>query len=386
MRKPPIITNPLFVWFIRLIIQLSFIKNAYLAYKSVTKARRTLSDINNTLQKAWGKTRLEKFIRIDGKYYWNYTAPHWPSAIQKDYLWGELNRIVPFQKKKSGLRVLYFAMTSACPLNCEHCLEWDRLNSSYQLDIEDMIEQIHEFQQSGVAQVQLTGGEPLVRFNDLVSLVAAISDKSDVWVLTSGHSISSEKISKLKTAGLTGISFSLDHFAEDKHDQFRGRQGVYEDALSGAEMAFDAGLLVCFSICTTRDFISKENLLSYAELAKETGASFINILEPKATGRYKNQDVKITRAQEQVLEDFYFDMNFAKKYMEYPIVAYPDFQFRKLGCMGGGNRVLYINSSGEVNACPFCQNNKTNIKSDSIENILNELSKTECENFASPIV
>lgn len=72
--------------------------------------------------------------------------------------------------------------------------------------------------------------------------------------------------------------------------------------------------------------------------------------------------------------------------MTYNIVAYPDFQFRKLGCMGGGNRVLYINSYGEVNACPFCQNNKTNIKSDSIENILKELSKTKCENFVSTMV
>ena len=386
MRKPPVITNPLFAWVTRLRVQASFIKNSYLAYRSVTIARRVLMEIKHSLQKAWGKSKLEKFIEVDGRYYWNYTAPHWPSAIQKAYLWGELNRIVPFQTEKSGLRVLYFAMTSACPLNCEHCLEWDRLNSGNQQDVEDMIEQVQEFQKSGLAQVQLTGGEPLVRFDELERLVAAISDKSDVWVLTSGYNVTSEKINKLKAAGLTGISFSLDHFAADKHDRFRGKKGVYEHALIGAEMAYDAGLLVCFSICTTRDFISKENLLSYAKLAKESGASFINILEPKATGRYRNQDVKITRAQEQVLEEFYFDMNFGKKYKEYPIVAYPDFQFRKLGCMGGGKRVLYINSNGEVNACPFCQNNKTNIKADSIENILRELSKTECKNFVSAMV
>lgn len=350
------------------------------------KAVRVLTEIKTSLQKAWGKTKLEKFIQVNGRYYWNYTAPHWPSAIQKAYLWGEFNRVEHFQEKQSGLRVLYFAMTSACPLDCEHCLEWDRLNNGHQLSIDDMIAQIHEFQQAGVAQVQLTGGEPLARFNDLVRLVAAISDKSDIWVLTSGHGINVEKINNLKAAGLTGISFSIDHYKEEQHDLFRGKKGVYEDALKGAEMAYDAGLLVCFSICTTREFISQENLLNYAELAKDSGASFINILEPKATGRYRNQDVKISQAQEQVLEDFYFAMNFDKQYKEYPIVAYPDYQFRKLGCMGGGKRVLYINSNGEVNACPFCQNNKTSIKSDSIENIINELNKTECKNFKPAMV
>ena len=342
---------------------------------------QALSSIKKTLQKIWGKTRLEKFIQVNGKYYWNYTGPHWPSSIQKAYLWDELNRVIPFQEKKSGLRVLYFSMTSACPLNCEHCLEWDRLNGSHQLDVLEMINQIQDFQKTGLAQVQLMGGEPLVRFNNLVRIVKAISDKSDIWVLTSGHSINAEKIKKLKAAGLTGISFSIDHFEEDKHDQFRGKNGVYKNAIKGAEMAYDAGLLVCFSICTTRDFISKENLLNYAELARSCGASFINIIEPKATGRYSNNDVSISREQEQLLEEFYFQMNFDKKFSRYPIVAYPNFQFRKIGCLGGGNRTLYINSYGEVNACPFCQNSKANIKSDTIENILIELRKTKCKNY-----
>ena len=84
MRKPPIITNPFYAWLIRLIIQLSFIKNAYLAYKSIPKALRVLSEIKSTLQKAWGKTKLEKFIRVDGRYYWNYTAPHWPLHAEED--------------------------------------------------------------------------------------------------------------------------------------------------------------------------------------------------------------------------------------------------------------------------------------------------------------
>ena len=249
-----------------------------------------------------------------------------------------------------------------------------------------MIRQVHNFQKNGLAQVHLSGGEPLVRFNDLVKLVGAISDKSDIWVLTSGHSITAEKINKLKDVGLTGISFSVDHFEEGKHDAFRGKIGVYEDAINGAEMAYDAGLVVCFSICATRDFISNENLLAYANLAKASGASFINLFEPKAVGRYAGKDIIISQEQEHTLEEFYFKMNFDEKYKDYPIVAYPDFQFRKLGCMGGGNRVLYINSDGEVNACPFCQNNKANVKSDSIENIINELNKTKCKNFKPAMV
>ena len=36
------------------------IKNAYLAYKSVSTARQALSQIKSILQKAWGKQKLEK--------------------------------------------------------------------------------------------------------------------------------------------------------------------------------------------------------------------------------------------------------------------------------------------------------------------------------------
>ena len=381
MKQSQIISNPYQSWWVGVRVRLSFILNAYLAYKSPTKALKALKEIQNKLDQFQDRKKLSKFAKVDNRYYWSYTGPHWPSAIQKTYLLDELNRVIPFSNDKTGLRVLYFAITIHCPLDCEHCLEWDRLNQGREIELSVIIQRIQEIQELGVAQIQLSGGEPLSRFNDLVLLIEAISDKSDIWILTSGHKIDKEKILKLKNAGLTGISFSIDHFIAEKHDQFRGKKGVFSNALNGAKLAVEAGLVVCFSICATRDFINKDNLLAYADLAKGCGAAFINLIEPKSTGRYSLQDVSISSEQQAVMEEFYFELNYNQSYRHYPIIAYPDFQFRKLGCQGAGNRILYVNSHGEVNDCPFCQSERGNINSQSINEILTGMNNTVCNNF-----
>ena len=381
MKQNQIITNPYHSWWVALRIRLSFIMNAYLAYKSPVKVLNALKEIQKKLDQFRDQKKLTKFAKVDDKYYWSYTGPHWPSVIQKAYLLDELNRIVPFTNDKSGLRVLYFAITVHCPLDCEHCLEWDRLNQGDQLELSLMIQRIQEIQELGVAQIQLSGGEPLSRFNDLIILVEAISDKSDIWILTSGYKINKEQILKLKNAGLTGISFSIDHFIEEKHDKFRGKKGVFSDALNGAKLAVEAELVVCFSLCATRDFISRENLIAFADLAKDCGVAFINLIEPKPTGRYSNQDVAISERQQAIMEAFFLNLNHNKSYRHYPIVAYPDFQFRKLGCQGAGNRILYVNSHGEVNDCPFCQSDNGNIKSNSIGEIISNMTAAKCHNF-----
>jgi MoaA/NifB/PqqE/SkfB family radical SAM enzyme len=176
-----------------------------------------------------------------------------------------------------------------------------------------------------------------------------------VWILTSGHGLSSDRAARLRLAGLTGIAFSLDHWDPASHDRFRGLAGAYASVERGAAYARSAGLLVTLSLCPTRAFVSAENLDRYAQLARQLRASFIQILEPKAIGRYAGADVALTEPQQRLLEEFADRLNFDPKYLDFPAAGYADFTKRSIACFGAGDRYIYIDTDGGLNPCPFCR-------------------------------
>jgi hypothetical protein len=48
-------------------------------------------------------------------------------------------------------------------------------------------------------------------------------------------------------------------------------------------------------------------------------------------------------------------MNFDPQYKTYPLFMYHGFHQRRIGCQSAGKRILYIDSAGFIDACPFCQ-------------------------------
>jgi hypothetical protein len=122
-----------------------------------------------------------------------------------------------------------------------------------------------------------------------------------------------------------------------------------------AAHAREAGLVVALSLCPTRAFVSAPNLARYAERAGELGVSFIQILEPKAVGHYAGHDVRLTEAQRRLLEAFCARLNTDPAARHLPSVSYPDWSTRTLGCVGAGDRYIYIDTAGDLHACPFCR-------------------------------
>ena len=160
---------------------------------------------------------------------------------------------------------------------------------------------------------------------------------------------------KLKAAKLTGLIFSLDHYQEAKHDQFRGLSGSFQNVVSSVQTANKLDLVTAFSLCATNEFISSENISAYMELAKRLDVVFVQILEPKPLGRYARPNVLLQPAKRSILEGFYDDYyKGAEKSKGYPILAYPDYYKRKNGCRGG-KKYLYIDSDGKFYPCPFCK-------------------------------
>ena len=287
-------------------------------------------------------------------------------------------RIAPFRASQPALQTLIFAITKRCPLRCEHCCEWDALNQQETLSSSEIGAAIARFQKRGVAQVLLSGGEPLQRFDDLIALLNSAAAESDFWILTSGFGLTPERAGRLRQAGLTGVALSLDHWNRDAHDRFRGLNGSFEWVERAAANAHGAGLLVALSLCPTRDFVSRENLDEDARTAQRLGAGFVQILEPRPVGHYRGRDVQLTEPHIALLEEFYLRLNSDSSCVNMPAVAYADRTRRRTRCFGAGDRYAYVDTDGRLHPCPFCRTPAGSVLGAGLDSALQTLQANGC--------
>ena len=111
------------------------------------------------------------------------------------------------------------------------------------------------------------------------------------------------------------------------------------------------------------------------------GVSFIQVLEPKAVGHYKGKNVRLEPEHEKILEDFFLKMNNDKQYREFPIICYHGYYQRKVGCFGAGNRSLYVDTDGNIMACPFCRTKTGNALTEDLDLAVENLLAAGCQRF-----
>lgn len=349
---------------------------AVIAHRRLHAALQTEQWATPTLRRARLWTS-QKLVFASGRYFWDFYAPGWPSVAFDRCIERELERVDP-RGRPHGLNTTIIAITRRCALKCEHCFGWDVLNRAEALSAAELQEITRRVQGCGTAQIIFSGGEPLQRFADLLTLAASASAESDVWVQTSGLGLSAEKARRLREAGVTGISLSLDHWDAQAHDRFRGLPGTFKGVERAAKHARDAGLLVALSLCPTRSFVTPENLQRYAETARSLGASFIQMLEPKAIGHYAGQDVALAPAHQRILEEFCERLNTDPAARDLPTVEYLDWSARTLGCCGAGDRYAYIDTDGGLHACPFCRAPGLRVLDQGIDDALSILKNRGC--------
>lgn len=321
-----------------------------------------------------------KVAYVDGKVFFNCNNAGWPSK--------HFFRIVDLEARKTlyndisnleNLRMVQLAFTKKCPLNCEHCYEGEELNKKETLSLDDKKEIIKKLQDSGIPMIHFGGGDPMAKVNDIIEILNTAQKNSDFWVFTSGFNLSNENASRLKKAGLTGISIGLDHHDASLHNKFRRSEKAFEWAMSGAKNAVDNGLVLTFTICLTRDFSTKENLYKYLELAKKMGASFVQMLEPRSVGNYEGQEVFLLPEQSTAVDEFFLKVNREPEFKDMPIVLYPGYHQRRTGCTAAGNKYLYIDTDGYMSSCPFCRNSKTHILNPNHEESIDQLKMEGCD-------
>ncbi len=351
-------------------------------YKSPLKFVKIIKKVINLRNRYTVGNTYNKLAYVDGRVFFNFNNNGWPSKY--------FNRIIDIEARDAvyqdvtnieNLRMVLIAFTKKCPLNCEHCYEGAELNKKDTLTLDDHKKILKKIQAAGISTIHFGGGDPMAKVNDLIELLESAEKTADFWIFTSGFNLTEANAMKLKKAGLTGVSISLDHHDPEFHNRFRRNKDAYKWVEDAATNALKANLVITLSVCATREFCTEENLYNYLELSKKLGASFVQILEPRAVGNYEGMDVLLSSEQEQIIEHFFVKSNEDEKYKSYPIVLYPGYHQRKSGCPGAGSKYIYIDTDGYMSSCPFCRNKKTHILDDTHEASLQEMKSEGCGKF-----
>jgi len=358
---------------------------ARLVYRQCGRVGRTLRTLQKLARhrKAYAGKKICKVIKVDGKFYWDLYIPGYKTEAISNFFNGEISRTLDGPPAGARFTNVLIATTKQCPLRCEHCFEWEALNHLDNCSLDDVKTIVSKFQRLGTGIVQLTGGEPLTKIDDLLEILRSANSASQFWVLTSGYNLTSGNAQALKNAGLTGAVISLDHYDPVMHNLFRSSGKSFEWACSAVANAIQANLVTALSICVSKAFATREHLIRYAELAKTLGVSFIQLLEPREAGHYKGKDVMLNASQEKILEDFYLRMNFDYRYRKYPIVCYHGYYQRRTGCFGSANRSLYVDTDGDLHACPFCRSKMGSALHDRLEDKISHLAETGCHRYTT---
>jgi hypothetical protein len=160
-------------------------QNAYRAYGHPRLALAALREVARARHRAAGGLSPRKYVVEGGRVFFSLHAPGFPSAAFDRYTALELNRVIPFEPRR-GLQSPILAVTRRCGLLCAHCSEWETLRQPVPLSVDDLLHIAADLRSAGAPQIQLSGGEPLLRLDAVEAICKTCRDACDLWIATSG--------------------------------------------------------------------------------------------------------------------------------------------------------------------------------------------------------
>ena len=273
--------------------------------------------------------------------------------------------------KKNGFRLPWIILmdpTSACNKHCTGC--WaaeygNKLNLSYE-DLDSIVTQGEEL---GIYFYMMTGGEPLIRKNDIVKL-ARKHNKCMFYAFTNGTLIDKQFCEEMKELGNITLALSIEGF-EGEND-FRRGKGSFDATVKAMDMLREYGLLFGTSICYTAknyltvtsneflDFLIDKGVryswyFHYMPVGNEATTDLL--LKPDQR-EYMYHRIREIRAMEGGKPIFTFDFQNDGEYVG--------------GCIAGGRFYCHINPNGDVEPCVFIHYSNANIHEKSLLECLSQ--------------
>ncbi|MBQ7862728.1 MAG: radical SAM protein [Clostridia bacterium] len=262
--------------------------------------------------------------------------------------------------------LILFDPTSACNMQCAGC--WaGTYGNKHNLSFDDMDRIVTEGKELGTYLYLLTGGEPLVRKDDILRLAEKHNDVQFA-VFTNSTLIDEPFCKRVTEVGNIAFLVSIEG-SPDTNDARRGF-GHYNAVMTAMELMKKHGIIFGTSICYTKDNIEAVTSDSFLTMLSDMGAKFgfyfhympvgnkaVPELMPTAEQRkYMIKRIRYVRSKECNIP--FFPMDFQN-----------DGEFTG-GCIAGGRNYFHINSAGDAEPCVFIHYSDSNIHNKSIIEIL----------------
>jgi PqqA peptide cyclase len=244
-------------------------------------------------------------------------------------------------------------LTYRCPLRCVYCsnpVDWARHADA--LGTEEWLRVFREAEALGVVQLNLTGGEPLLR-DDLERLVEG-ARALDLYtnLITSGIPLTRERLAGLKSLGLDNVQVSIQDVTAAGSERIAGHRS-FSRKLEVARWVKELGLPLTVNVV-----LHRENLDSVAqiiELAESLAADRLELANTQYLGwALVNRRMLLpTREQLDAAREVARQARRRLRGQMEVLFVTPDYyaDFPK-GCMDGwGRRFLVVSPDGLVLPC-----------------------------------
>jgi MoaA/NifB/PqqE/SkfB family radical SAM enzyme len=232
--------------------------------------------------------RVKVIGTVEGRLVYNLYNPPMPSPAA----------LRPFERKIRSMALGYvlpatatLSITPNCPCKCVHCSA-DRFvtKEGQMLSTEELASVVDQTLDLGVCTLIFTGGEPMAR-KDLYDQIARVDKNlAHVMIFTCGAFLNAENIARLKEAGLGSMNVSIDSDRPEEHDEFRRRPGTFKQAIDGARMARELGIMVGVSTYATHENITSGRLEHLLQIARDEGFHEVTIFDCVPTGKFLRRD------------------------------------------------------------------------------------------------
>lgn len=274
-------------------------------------------------------------------------------------------KIIKYDEKDArgkSTAIIDFCFDYKCNMHCSHCSNAMFEKKEREMTIEDLKDFARQADELGLAQFNISGGEPLV-FDNLDDIILALNpEKFHISMSTNALLLTKEKAEHLKKIGLDKMKISLDSIDEEEYLKTRIQKGTYKKAIDSLFIAKEAGIQTAI-----QTVISHQNCKTKAteDLAKFANDNEFNldIMVARAIGRWEGK--------EEVLIDPKDNEYLMELRNKYPVVhrdTFPTYGQNR-GC-GAVNHVLHLTKYGDILPCVFIHISLGNIFEEPLKDII----------------
>lgn len=245
--------------------------------------------------------------------------------------------------------------TSACNLHCTGC--WaaeygNKLNLTYE-QMDDVVRQGKEL---GTFMYIFSGGEPLVRKNDIIKLCEAHQD-CEFLAFTNATLIDDKFADDMLRVKNFVPAISIEGYEEQT--DFRRGKGTYQSVIRAMKILRDKKLPFGASLCYTSKNAETIGSDEYFDFLINQGCKFAWIFTYMPVGIDAVPELMATAEQRK------FMYNQVRKFRKTKPIFTMDFwndgEYVN-GCIAGGRCYLHINANGDIEPCAFIHYADSNIK------------------------